>query len=159
MLSQNELLEIKQRVMVTSKMCKLLLIHDEETDDDEVRLTEDQYPIVVDAMEKNEEDISKLLAEVDVLRMSCGMFDLLTEGDSHGRDKVVSRTGEQEPEATVSREQHVEEPDADSVGRSGSDGEDTSRPKPRRNTKGTRKNSKRVVRNKKKQEVDSGTSD
>lgn len=159
MLSQSELLDIKQRVMVTSKMCKLLLVHDDDTDDDEVRLTEEQYPIVVDAMERNEEDISKLLAEVDVLRVSCGLFDLLTEGESHGRDKSVSTTGSEEPEADSTGEQPVEGSDASSVGRGGSDGEDGSRPKPRRNTRRTKKNSKRVVRSKKKQEVDSSTAD
>ena len=159
MLSKNELLEIKQRVMVTAKMCKVLLVHDETSEDAEVRLTEEQYPIVVEAMEQNEEDISKLLAEMDVLRVSCGLFDLIPEGESHGRDQVVSTTGEEKPEGTGNREQHVEDRDADSVGRSGADGEDTSRPKPSGDTVGVKKNSKRVVRRKKKQAVDSSKVD
>lgn len=157
MLSRNELLELKQRLLVTARMCKQLLVH--EDDNSEVNLTEEQYPIVVHAMESNEDDVNKLLAEIDVLRVSCGLFDLLSTGDSHGREQNVSGTGQENSDADSSGEQHVEEESVEPVGSGGSDGEDTSRPKPKRNRRATKKNTKSVVARKKKQKVDSGTTD
>ena len=157
MLSRNDLLEIKQRLLVSARMCKHLLVH--EDDEQEVRLTEEQYPIVVNAMENNEDDVNKILAELDVLRVSSGLFDLLSTGDSHGREQVVSGARQEDVGTDSVGEQPVEEDAAEPVGSGGTDGEDTSRPKPKRNRTRTRKNSKSVVASKKKQKVDSGTTD
>jgi hypothetical protein len=161
MLSRDELMEIKNRLLISARMCKVLLVQDETSDEDEVRLTEEQYPIVVDAMTNNEEDVLKMLAEVDMLRVANGQFDLLTDYTnkevSHGRDSDVPATGDEKPEADSVRESGVEAEISEAVGSGGPDGEVSSRPKPKRNRRRSKKNTKGVVRKTEKQEVDSGT--
>lgn len=141
MLSPSELLEMKGRMLIASRVAGLLIHQDENSP---LEIPEDQFPLVVDAMERLDQDVRAVLTEVDVLRgMVTGKFDFLGVL-SNGLDKDVQRSGEEE-----SGSDSVGEPaDAGAtdqpVGSSGTDRKAAKRSKPRRNTRRAKKDSEPV---------------
>lgn len=153
MLNPQELIDMKARMLVAGKMSQLIL------GEEPVQLPEQEYELVWQALSVHDQDVRTLLTELDVLRgMVTGNFNFLTGEDaSHGRETDVRTVREDTVAADSGEEQPDEAAVSSTVGSGGTDGEDSSRPKPKRNTRRRSKNTKGVVRKTKKQKVDSST--
>lgn len=153
MLSVHELMEMKGRMLLAGKISTMIL------GDEPLQLPEPEYELVVAALNVHDQDIRTLLTELDVLRgMVTGNFNFLTgEDGSHGCEADVRPVRDADVTADSGEEQPDEAASGSTVGSSGADGEDGSRPKPKRNTRRRSKNTKGVVRKTKKQKVDSST--
>lgn len=161
MLTSEEYLQVKQRLLVATE-----LLHRVCTSPDTVRYEEEYYPIVLAAGLSAHEDICKVLAELDILRsrFTDGLFTsgITHNAETEGTDSAgaLGTVPPQESGAGGSRERdEPAEAGGDSEG-DGTDGEQASRPNPRRNRRSRRRNTKDAVgRGDKEGEVGGGTDD
>ena len=154
MIDSAELLKLKGRVLIAGRVAGLL------TGEEPLEIPQEQYDMVVSALQGLDGDIRTILTELDVLRgMVTGNFDFLTGVPSHGCEETVPRTGQQAAETDSSGEQPEPAATSEAVGSGGPDGQDASRPKPKRNRRRSKKNTGDMDGKSKKPEVDSSTTD
>lgn len=154
MLSQPDLMQMKARMLIASRVAGLLINQDEN---DPLQIPEDQFAIVVEAMESLDQDVRAVLTEVDILRgMVTGQFDFLG-GLSNGCDSDVPATGDEEPQSDSEGKQPDEAAVSKPVGSGRPNRKTAKRSKPRRDRGGNKKDSQRVDGEAAEPEVDSST--
>lgn len=154
MLSQPDLMQMKARMLIASRVAGLLINQDEN---DPLQIPEDQFAIVVEAMESLDQDVRAVLTEVDILRgMVTGQFDFLG-GLSHGCDGDVPATGHKEDQPDSSGEQPDDTEVSSTVGSGRSNRKAAKRSKPRRNRRSNKSDSQGVDGETAEPAVDSST--
>ncbi len=142
MLEVKELMQIKARMLLAAETAARIVL----ADGDPLELDEEQYRMVIEALSALRTDTRAILAEVDILRgMTTGSFDSLFGGTvEHGRSSDVGSVQSQ-PSVGGGEEQRPDNAGASGPVRSGGpDGEDASRPRPRRNRRRSKKDQESV---------------
>jgi len=161
MLTNEDYLQVKQRLLVATE-----LLHRVCTSPDTVQYDEEYYPIVLAAGLSAQEDICKVLAELDILRsrFTEGLFTLgiTHNAETEGTDSAGT-VGTVPPQTSGASSSGKRDEPAEAGGDSegdGANGEQASRPNPRRNSRSRRRNQTDAVgRGDTEGEVGGGTDD
>lgn len=156
MLSQPDLMQMKARMLIASRVAGLLI---NQGENDPLQIPEDQFAIVVEAMESLDQDVRAVLTEVDILRgMVTGQFDFLG-GLSNGCDSDVSGTGGENHQPDSDGEPVDSPAVSEPVGSGRTNRPAAKRSKPRRNRRSNKSDSQGVDGEAAQQEVDSSKAD
>ena len=149
MIDNVELLDIKARMLLAAEVAELIAIGGEES----IELDEVKYAAAHDALTKLRGDVLAVLTELDVLRgITKGSFDLLAwrpndnaagvDAGNSGGDVPTDRPEDSNGDGEVGGDNTPETSGV--VGSSGPYGQDSPRPKSRRNRKRRTGNSEGV---------------
>ena len=160
MLTQNELLNLKSRMLLAAETASRVM----NMQGAPLQLDEETYQIVAAAMLSLKDDVRRVLAEIDILRgMTIGDFGTLFTPQSmegmqeHGRSRDVAATGNEEAVSGGNGERSDATEPSGAVRSGGADGETGSGPRPKRNRRRRRSDPSGVDTGSGATPVDSGT--